>query len=72
MALSSCAHQELVGVRLCNYTAVLELDQNQLLEKIMVILTVKNMHLRQREGKPIWSMVTVVNPGKVQGRVKAK
>ena len=53
VALNSCAHQDLVGVCLCNYTSVLELDQNQLVEKMMVILTEENMHLRQREGKPI-------------------
>lgn len=72
MALSSCAHQDLVGVCLCNYTSVFELDQNQPVEKMMVILMEENMHLRQREGKPIWSMVTVVNPGRGQGRAKAK
>lgn len=32
----------------------------------------ENMHLRQREGKPILSMVTVVNPGRGQGQAKAK
>lgn len=72
MALSSCAHQHLVGVCLCNYTSVLELHQNQPGEKMMVILTEENMHLRQREGKPIWNMVTVVNLGRGKGRAKAK
>lgn len=60
------------GVCLCNYTTVLELDQNQLLEKMRVILTEENMHLRQREGKPIWNMVMMVNPGRGQGQAKAK
>lgn len=64
MALSSCAHQDLVGVCLCNYSSVLELHQNQPGEKMMVILTEENMHLRQRDGKPIWSMVTIENPGR--------
>ena len=32
----------------------------------------ENMHLRQREGKPILSMVTAVNPGRGRGRAKAK
>lgn len=72
MALSLCALQDLVGVCLCNYTSVLELDQNQPVEKMMVILTEENMHLRQREGKPILNMVMVVNPGRGQGRAKAK
>lgn len=38
----------------------------------MVILTEENMHLRQREGKPILSMGTIVSPGRGQGRAKAK
>lgn len=32
----------------------------------------ENMHLRQRKGKPILNMVTVVNPGREPGRAKAK
>lgn len=72
MALSLCAHQDLVAVCLCNYTRVLEMDENQPVEKMMVILTEENMHLRQKEGKPILSTLTVVNPGRGQGRAKAK
>lgn len=51
MALKSCAHQDLVAVCLCNYTSVFQLDQNQPAEKMMVILTEENMHLRQREAR---------------------
>lgn len=72
MALSLYALQDLVGVCLCNYTSVQELDQNQPVEKMMVIWTEENMHLRQREGKPILSMVTTVNSGRGWGRAKAK
>lgn len=47
MALSSCAHQDPVGACLCNYASVLDLDQNQPVEKMIVILTEENMHLRR-------------------------
>lgn len=72
VALSLCALQDLVGVCLCNYTSAQELDQNQPVEKMMVIWTEENMHLRQREGKPILSMVTTVNSRRGWGRAKAK
>lgn len=47
MALSSCAHQDLAGACLCNYASVLDVDQNQLVKKMIVILTEENMHLRR-------------------------
>lgn len=72
MALSSCVHQDLVGVCLCNYAPVFVREQNQPGEKMMVILTEENMHLRQKEGKPILSIVTAAKQGRGRGRSKAK
>ena len=71
VAVSSCAHQNPVGVGLCNYSAVSEADRNQPLKKMMVILTKENMHLRQRKGKTIWSMGMAVNPRRGRGRPMA-
>lgn len=52
MALSSCAHQDLAGFCLCNYTSVLELElQNQPVEKMMVIWTEGEYALETTAGE---------------------
>lgn len=61
-----------MGVCLCNYSADLEPDQNQPVKKMMVISSEKNMHLRQREGKTIWRVLTALSPARGLGHAMAK